>query len=146
MTIAHAPITGKQSRSLIGSIGASLSMLAAIGLILAAMFLPVMQRSDEAQTGYTIRQHEQELADLNAQTYALQAQIAQLGSSGRIHDEASRLGMVPAPRGATAVSVSETAPAPIRIPRSYLPAAQATAPAAQHNGLVWLVLHALALR
>jgi hypothetical protein len=146
MTVAHGPISSKQSRSLLGSVGVSLTMLAAIGMILAALFMPVVQRSDEAQTGYTIRQHEQELADLNAQTYALQAQIARLGSSGRVKDEANRLGFVPALRGATSVSVGEPAPPQILIPRSYLPTPQPAAPAVEHHGLIWLVLHALSLR
>lgn len=148
MAIVHGPLAAKQSRPLLGSVGTSLSILVAMGLVTAALFLPVAQSSGATTTGYTIRRHQQELADLNADIYNMQAEIAQLGSLSRIRSEAQRLGMT-APQGA-AVSVRAEAPldSDVRLPRQYLPLAPASEPEnpVVHHDRVWTVLHAVHLR
>lgn len=145
MTVAQAPLAASETRSLLGGFRAALTLMAAIGLIFAAMLLPVVQSSDATTTGYAIRTHEQELADLNAKTYTIQAQIAQLDSIGRIQQEAARLGMVPAPPQAAAVSVNAATPGELLLPRRYLPQPVAIPEPPQH-GLLWQALHVLSLR
>lgn len=73
------------------------SLTFALALVAFAILLPVVQSSDEAAQGYRIRALEQQKSDLDAQIYAGQAKIAQLGALARIDNEArNRLGMVPA--------------------------------------------------
>ena len=107
-------------RSPLRRAGAPLTLLGAGGLMLGAMFLPVLQNSDATSTGYQIEREQQQLDDLRAKTYTLQAQIADLGSESRIRQEAARLGMLPAGR---AVDVAVTVPAPdgVLLPRSLQP-------------------------
>lgn len=107
-------------RSLLRRAGAPLTLLVAGGLMLGAMFLPVLQNSDATSTGYRIEREQQQLDDLRAKTYALQAQIADLGSESRIRQEAARLGMLPAGRAAD-VTVSVPAPDGVFLPRSLQP-------------------------
>jgi len=153
MTLAHGPIPGEQTRSTLRSLQAPLSLLAAIGLVAAAMLLPVMQSSGATTTGYLIQRHQQELAELQANSYDLQAQIAQLGSTARIHSEATRLGFVVAPRPSAIVNVAVLAPAAAVLPRSYLPpfGSRSAEPsvqvvqAPQHNRL-WSLLHIIPAR
>jgi hypothetical protein len=148
MTLAHESLTTKEARSLLGGLGASLSMVVAVSLVFAALFLPVAQSSGATTTGYTIRRHEQELKDLNADIYNAQAQLAQLGSLTRVRAEAGRLGMVMP--GGPSVSVQVTVPAQtdVRLPRRYDPVTAATRPteANAHGGPLWAVLHAVHLR
>lgn len=74
-----------------------ISLTFALALVAFAILLPVVQSSDEAAQGYRIRALEQQKSDLEAQNYAGQAKIAQLGALARIDNEArNRLGMVPA--------------------------------------------------
>jgi hypothetical protein len=105
--------------------GAPLALLGAGGLMLGAMFLPVLQNSDATSTSYQIEREQQQLDDLRAKTYALQAQIADLGSESRIRQEAARLGMVPAGR-AVDVTVNVPAPAGVFLPRGLQPTPGAT--------------------
>ncbi|HEY7294978.1 MAG TPA: hypothetical protein VH916_08035 [Dehalococcoidia bacterium] len=100
--------------------GVPLSLLVAGGLMLGAMFLPVLQNSDATSTGYQIERDQQRLDDLRAKTYTLQAQIAQLGSESRIQQEAARLGMVPVGR-AVDVTVNVPAPGGVFLPRGLQP-------------------------
>ena len=142
MTLAHGHVAEQKKRSAVAAIGAPLALLFAGGLMLAAMFLPVVQSSDATTTGYTIRRHEQELADLNAHIHETQAVIAQLGSMARIQSEAKRLGMVPAPTNAISVSVNQLAPGDPVLPRRYVPAAIQPSPT-PHHGVIWGILHPL---
>jgi len=112
-------------RSLLRRAGAPLVLLGAGGLMLGAMFLPVLQNSDATSTGYQIEREQQQLDDLRAKTYALQAQVAELGSASRIQQEAARLGMQPAGR-AVDVTVKVPAPAGVSLPRSLQPTPGAT--------------------
>ncbi len=107
-------------RPLLRRAGAPLALLGAGGLMLGAMFLPVLQNSDATSTGYQIEREQQQLDDLRAKTYALQAQVADLGAESRIRQEAARLGMVPAGR-AVAVVVNVPAPAGVFLPRGLQP-------------------------
>ncbi len=107
-------------RSLLRRAGGPLALLGAGGLMLGAMFLPVLQNSDATSTGYQIEREQQQLDDLRAKTYALQAQVADLGSESRIRQEAARLGMVPAGR-AVAVAVNVPAPSGVFLPRGLQP-------------------------
>src|SRR5438270_380518 len=132
MALARGP-AAERSRWLPLGIGGTVSLLAAAGLMLAAMLLPVVQSSDATQTGYAIQRDEQELADLSARTDALQAQVAQLGSMSRIRAEAARLGMTASAGQGVNVSVSIPAPAGVLLPRSYLPT-PVTVPAAGGDG------------
>ncbi len=145
MTAVPSPVAAKQTRSMTDGLGTGLSVLGAVVLSVAAMFLPVVQSSDATTTGYAIRHHEQELADLNARTYNLQAEVAQLGSVARIQQGASRLGMVPASRSAASVAVTDPVPATVLLPRRYVPPLAAV-PEPQQHGLVWEALHVLGLR
>lgn len=98
-----------------------------LALVAAAVLMPVLQNSDEAAQGYQIAALEQRKVDLDAQIYAEQAQIAQLGSLARIDGEArGRLGLVPQ-NSEIAVSVSVPKPAYRPIPNQYLPAEPVTA-------------------
>lgn len=108
------------SGSLLRRTTAPLSLLVAGGLMLGAMFLPVLQNSDATSTGYQIEREQQQLDDLRAKTYALQAQVADLGSESRIRQEAARLGMLPAGR-ALDVTVNVPAPAGVFLPRGLQP-------------------------
>lgn len=130
MALAQPSLPANGVRSLRSGLTGPLSVLAAAGMMLAGMFLPVLQNSDATTTGYAIQREQQQLADLNAKTYALQAQIAALGSAGRIRMEAGRLGMVPAGRQSASVSVSVPAPVDLALPRSYLSEAATHAAAA----------------
>ncbi len=97
-------------------------------LVTFAILLPVVQDSDETAQGYRIRELEQQRADLEAQIYQSQSQIAQLGALARIDGDArSRLGMIPAQRE-IAVPVSVPMPRANTLPISYLPQAQPPAP------------------
>jgi cell division protein FtsL len=144
MTVAHGPMATSHNRSIQGSFSAAVSLSVAVALIVAATLLPVMQDSDATTTGYTIRNHQQELADLNAQTYNIQAQIAQLGSMERIRLQAAQVGMVPAPRQTESVLINAAAPAGTLLPRRYLPQPPAVARAPQ-RGLLENFLHFLSL-
>ncbi len=108
------------SLSLLRRAGVPLSLLVAGGLMLGAMFLPVLQNSDATSTGYQIEHAQQQLDDLRARTYALQAQVADLGSESRVRQEAARLGMLPAGR-AVDVTVNVPAPAGVFLPHGLLP-------------------------
>jgi hypothetical protein len=145
MALAHGPIQGKQGKTLFSSLGPPFSLLLAIGLIVAAMLLPVVQSSDATTTGYAILHHEQELADINAQIYNTQAEVAKLDSVARIHDEAARIGMVPGPKAAIAVTVNTPPTGAILLPRRYLPQQAAAVSAPLHHSVLWNVLHALPL-
>ncbi len=146
MTLAHGPIPGKQTRSLLASLGAPLSLLLAIGLIIAAMLLPVVQSSDATTTGYTIQKHAQDMADLNAQLYNTQAEIAQLDSTERVRKDAARLGLVQQGTPvAAAITVNSPAPDGVLLPRRFIPAARPAQPAAAQHTLMWKVMHALPL-
>ncbi|HLZ68827.1 MAG TPA: hypothetical protein VKV26_02850 [Dehalococcoidia bacterium] len=112
--------------------GVLLALLLAGGMILGAMFLPVLQNSDATSTGYQIEHAQQQLDDLRAKTYTLQAQIADLGSETRIRQEAARLGMVPAGR-ASAVTVNVPAPAGVFLPHGLAPTLTAVAGAAESS-------------
>ena len=127
MALAQPSLPARRIRPLRGSIGGPLSVLAAAAMLLAGMFLPVLQNSDATTTGYVIQREQQQLADLNAKTYELQARIAALGAASRIRLEAGRLGMVPAGRQSASVSVDVPAPMNLALPRSYLSEAAARA-------------------
>jgi len=145
MTVARGPITGKQTKASVGFIVTPLSLLVAGTLILAAMFLPVVQSSDATATGYTISAHERELADLNGKIDGLQAQIAQLGATGRIKADAARIGMVPASSAPVTVAVNYPAPSTVVLPRRFVPAA-VQAPLPPQHTLLWNLLHPLSPR
>lgn len=152
----HRPRTARadaaSTRGLVSRLGGPLMLLLAAGLSLAAMALPVVQSSDAASTGYAIRAKQQQLADLTARDYGLEADLAELSSTSRIAQAAKQLGMVPAPRVATSVVVDAPPPASITMPGSYLTQqtpAQPDAPAVAvppARGRLWHVLHALHLR
>ncbi|MHB8577978.1 MAG: hypothetical protein ACYDCQ_21920 [Dehalococcoidia bacterium] len=145
MTIARVAVTGKQTKSAIAAIGTPLTLLGAAGLILAAMLLPVVQSSDATTTGYTIRRHEQELSDINAHVYQLQAEVAQLGSMGRIASEATRLGMLPGGQSAVPVTVNYAPPAKVVLPRRFVPD-DIPSPAPTSHTVIWSLLHPLSPR
>lgn len=145
MALVHGPIHGKQSKTFFGALGAPVSLLTAIGLIIAAMLLPVVQSSDATTTGYTIRRHEQQLADIDAQIYNTQADVAQLGSVARIHDQAARIGMVPTPTSAVDIAVSVPATNAVLLPRRYVPTPLAANTPPLTHSIAWKIRHALPL-
>ena len=143
-----------RARSLARALAAPAMLLLAAGLCLAAMAMPVVQSSDAAATGYTIRQRQTQLADLTAQDQGLQDDLANLVSASRVRQAALALGMVPAPSPAAYVTVDAPAPADdLTMPRAYLLQAEASAaaqapattPAPAHS-LLWRGLHLLHLR
>lgn len=139
-----------RSRGLVRALGAPLTLLLAATLSLAAMAMPVMQSSDAASTGYTIRQRQVQLADLTARDRGLQDDVAQLASASRIRQEAGRRGMVPAPHPALTVTLDAPHPATgATLPGGYLsqPApAEPIAVAPPKHGRLWGVLHLLHLK
>jgi hypothetical protein len=141
MALVHGPIPGKQTRTLTAGLGAPLSLLLALGLVVAAMLLPVVQSSDATTTGYSIQKRSQELADLNARVYNTQAEIAQLDSTERVRKEAARLGLVQPSPGAVSIAIEAPAPDGVLMPRRFMPAPPPAAPAARHHSLFWKVLH-----
>jgi hypothetical protein len=145
MALAHGPIPGKPTKSLVSSLGAPLSLLLAIGLIVAAMLLPVVQSSDATTTGYAIQKHAQELADLDAQVYNTQAEVAQLDSTDRVRKDAARLGLVQATPAAAAISVNAPAPDGVLLPRRFIPAPTPAPVSDVHHSMFWKVVHALPL-
>jgi cell division protein FtsB len=113
--------TAQSARSTKRAIG----LTATLVLVVLAIMLPVMQSSDETTQGYKINSLEQQHADLAAQIYQTQSEIAQLGALNRIDSEArNRLAMVPS-TGETSVTVSVPMPATRALPNAYLPAATA---------------------
>jgi hypothetical protein len=116
----------------------ALALTATLGLVVLAILLPVMQSSDETAQGYRIHSLEQQRADLQAQIYKTQSQIAQLGALGRIDsDGRSRLGMVP-PTSETDVTVSVPMPVTRPIPNAYLTAASTSVPVtSRDSSSVW---------
>ena len=145
MTVAHGPMATPHNRPILGSFSAAVSLLIAVALIVAATLLPVMQDSDATTTGYAIRNNQQELADQNAQTYNIQAEIARLSSMERIRQQATQLGMVPAPRQTESVVINAAAPIETLLPRRYVPQPPVVAKAPQ-RGLLANFLHFLSLR
>jgi cell division protein FtsL len=105
-----------------------LALTLTLALVSAAVLLPVVQSSDETAQGYRIRALEQQKADLEAQIYQTQAQLAQLGALSRIDVEArTRLGMVPVQRE-IAITVPVPLPRSDALPSSFRPATQAPKP------------------
>jgi hypothetical protein len=141
-----------RSRGLLRALGAPLMLLLAAALSLAAMAMPVVQSSDAAATGYTIRQRQVQLADLTARDEGLQDDIAQLSSAKRIRSEATKRGMVAAPRAALTVTVDTPRPSGgATLPGGYLALAPQvsvapTANAPAQHGKLWGVLHLLHLK
>jgi hypothetical protein len=118
------------------------ALTATIVLVVLAILLPVVQSSDEAAQGYRIRALQKQKADLQAQIYMTQSQIAQLGALSRVDSEArSRLAMAPVTRE---VSLSVAIPAPdVRpLPNNYVPQVQASA-TAEHDSFWQRLLHLL---
>lgn len=96
-------------------------ILATTTMVAGAALLPVVQSSKATTTGYEIRRLERQRADLEADIYNAQSDIAQLGSLERIdRDARERLGMIPA---TTSIVVKVDQPAPARrdVPARYLP-------------------------
>lgn len=143
MALVHGPITGQHSGRLTGRLLSGLAVLIALTLMVIGMFLPVVQSSDATATGYTIRRHQQELADLQASIHRSEAQVAQLGTMSRIRDEAARLGFGPSSRAGVNVSVPMSPSDQLFLPRRYLPKATPEATPSGGHGLLWTVLHAL---
>ncbi|HZU76346.1 MAG TPA: hypothetical protein VFA70_06250, partial [Dehalococcoidia bacterium] len=108
-------------------------------------FLPVMQSSDATTTGYTIEHNQQELSDLQAQIYATEAAIAQLGSMSRIQAGAAKLGMATPSAQPVAVTVNVAPSGQLLLPRRFLPPPPPAATPSSHSVLTSL-LHVLALR
>ncbi len=120
----------------------ALTLTATIGLVVLAILLPVMQSSDETEQGYRIRSLQRQRADLQAQIYSTQSQIAQLGALSRVDAEArSRLGMVPISRELD-VAVSVPVPTTRPLPNAYLPVPPTAAPNSG-GSLVDKLLHLL---
>lgn len=95
-----------------------LGILAA-ALVAAAALLPVAQSSDATATGEEIRQLELQRVELESRIVVGQAEVATLGSMGRIERDArEKLGMIPADRYLY-ISVNEPAP-PLRVPLRYV--------------------------
>jgi hypothetical protein len=146
MTVAREPIAREQGRQRLGSLRSLLTTAAAAALLAAALLLPVVQSSDATTTGYSIKQHEDDLASLTAQTYRLQSDVAQLGSINRIRQDALRIGMVAPSPSPIALSVTEPAPRAVVLPRSYMPPRAESPPPTSSRGVLWTALHALKLR
>jgi hypothetical protein len=141
MSLLDHPILAPSSETA-RSFKRAAALTSTIGLVVLAILLPVMQSSDEAAQGYRIRALEQQKADLQAQIYLTQSQIAQLGALSRIDSESrSRLGMVPVTRELS-ISVSVPAPDVRPLPNGYLPPAQASA-APEHDSLLQRFFHLL---
>ena len=120
-----------RTRGLPRALGAPLTLLLAAALSLAAMAMPVVQSSDAASTGYTIRQHQVQLADLTARDQGLQDDIAQLSSADRIRQEASKRGMVAVPHAALTVTIDTPRPSGgATLPGGYLTQQTPAAPSA----------------
>jgi hypothetical protein len=134
MSLLDHPIlapTGEAARSFKRAV----ALTATLVLVVLAILLPVMQSSDEAAQGYRIRGLQRQKADLEAQIYQTQSQIAQLGALSRIDNEAhARLGMVTVTREVS-VSVSVPVPEVRPLPNAYLPAAPSPTPVARES--VW---------
>ncbi len=134
MSLLDRPVlapTGEAARSA----KRALTLTATLGLVILAILLPVMQSSDETAQGYRIHALQQQKADLQAQIYKSQSQIAQLGALTRVDSEArGRLGMVPVTHQ-TEVAVSIPKPAIRPLPNGYLP--EQPAPTSADNGSMW---------
>jgi hypothetical protein len=106
-----------------------LMLTGTLALVSLAILLPVVQSSDETAQGYRIRQLELQKADVEAQIYQTQSQIAQLGALSRIDGDArTRLGMIAVQRE-VAISVPVPMPSSDSVPTSYLPQAPGGRPA-----------------
>lgn len=138
MSLLDHPIlapTGEAARST----KRALALTATLGLVVLAILLPVMQSSDETAQGYHINSLEQQRADLQAQIYLTQSQIAQLGALTRVDGEArSRLGMIPSTKE-TDVTVSVAVPVTRPLPNAYVPAGSITSgsTAVKSSASVW---------
>jgi uncharacterized protein YlxW (UPF0749 family) len=146
MALVHGPISGSGTASWGGRVGSAIAFLTAAALVVAAMFLPVVQSSDATTTGYTIRHHQQDLSDLQARIHAAESAIADLGSMNRIRTEASRIGMVPADGRGVVVTVNAPPASQVLLPRRYLPPPQPDTGAAGQHSLLSSLLDLLSLR
>ena len=146
MALAQGQLADARTGSVAGRLASLIAVLVALGLIAAAMFLPVIQSSDATTTGYAISRNQQELDDLQAQIHSSEAAIADLGSMDRIQSEAARLGMTPAGGKSVDITVNAAPSEQILLPRRYVPPAEAGPPAVAPRGLLQSLLGALSRR
>lgn len=97
--------------------------VAAVAIGLAAL-LPLIQSSGATTTSAKMQRLEQELADWEARTHELEAEIATLSGLERIEKEAaSRFQMVPA-QETIYLTIDQPGPEPPKLPSRFLPQEQ----------------------
>jgi cell division protein FtsL len=116
----------------VGGAARRVSGLFVLGLTLLAVatlgILQVLQTSHVAAIGYELRTLERERSTLAAEVRLLEAEAARGSNLDRLYTEAvERLGMVP-PEQRLHVSVQESAPRTVPLPRRYVGQVEAPAP------------------
>jgi type II secretory pathway pseudopilin PulG len=143
MALIHGALVqqpARRSRRLLSRIVSGMTVAIAMSLLLAAVFLPVVQSSDATTTGATIHQNQQALADLQAKIHRTEASVAALGAMSRIQTESARLGMVQQTKPLT-VSVNTPTTSDLTVPRQYLPPPAPPLSTTTKHGALWNVLH-----
>jgi cell division protein FtsB len=95
-------------------------VVAALGFLLFAAMLPVIQNSFVTSQGFDIQASQREQARLRSEVSLLEADVARLTSQARIERRAREIGLVPA-TNPIYVTVEEPGPAPAKLPAEYLP-------------------------
>lgn len=95
-------------------------VVAALGFLLFAALLPVLQNSFVTSQGFDIQTSQREQARLRSEISLLEADVARLTSQTRIERRAQEIGLIPA-SNPIYVTVPVSGPDPAKIPADYLP-------------------------